>query len=238
MERGASVRRAIDREMIKEDIVQLFGPGRVVPTLAVLRSAAEIERFEFPLPCVVKPARLCRERLAIDGAQPDRDGRRTLKYWLRRYPVEGGDQAERGKLLVEPPAKTDDLARVYCFHGRPRFIERIARDASDIFDPTGRRLGVEGRRSTSGDAFWDKGALDILRDYGVRLSTGRSFLRIDCVIESDRIVIVEINDQPADAVVGFRPAAADALLARLFDDPALELTPDLVAASLPMGARE
>lgn len=44
-----------DKERVKHFVHRRLGEGFTPATLAVLRSRAEIERFAFPAPCVVKP---------------------------------------------------------------------------------------------------------------------------------------------------------------------------------------
>src|SRR5262245_1630777 len=69
-----------DKLLAKLYIDAVAGPGAAVPTLHVLESPEEVERFEFPSDCVIKPTHLCgRIQIRRDGATIDK---KKIASWL------------------------------------------------------------------------------------------------------------------------------------------------------------
>lgn len=236
-------RRVTDKELVKQHVTALLGEGHVVPTLAVLRSAAEVDSFAFPLPCVVKPTHSSQEVLHLDAAQPTPDERRRMKYWLwKSYFAANREPNYRGlehKLIVEPViggafGAIEDV-KVLCFGGRPKLIQvdegRFGRHVRDYYDIRGERLPVTMRKPAGELPFRFAAVLPELLSIAARLSDGYRFLRVDCYIVGTDILIGELTQFPTNCTVPFRPETADRIIARLFDEPDLDLTPELLAAA-------
>ncbi len=243
-EARAPLRRLMtDKELVKGHVEKIIGPGHVVPTLAVLRTKAEVDSFVFPLPCVVKPTHSSQEVMHFDRQQPDAAERRTLKYWLwKSYFAANREPNYAGlehKLIVEPIiggafGAIEDV-KVLCFHGRPKLIQvdhnRYSGHKRDYFDIRGRLLPIAMRKAPAGLAFPYPDKLAPLLDYAARLSAGHSFLRVDFYIVGDDILVGELTSFPTNCTVPFKPDAADRAIARLFDEPDLDVGPSLFAGA-------
>ena len=231
--------RITDKELVKDYVTRMIGPGHVVPTLAILKTAAEIDRFEFPLPCVVKPTHSSQEVMHFGDAQPADEERRLLKYWLKKsYFAANREPNYRDlehKIIVEPViggafGAIEDV-KVLCFHGRPKLIQidhnRFGAHGRDYFDVAGRRLPIQMRKPPADLPFPHPGKLAQIIELARRLSEGFSFLRVDFYVDGPRLLIGELTSFTTNCTVPFQPESADRIIARLFDEPSLEITPAL-----------
>lgn len=244
-EAGAPIRRTItDKHLVKDHITALVGHGHVVPTLAILRTREEIDRFQFPTSCVVKPTHSCQEVLFVDGAQPTAEERQRLKYWLWKdyYPAnrEPNYRGLEHKIIVEPViggriGAIEDI-KVMCFHGRPKFIQvdhdRFGAHGRDFFDIRGERLEMEMRFGPAGRPFPYPDKIARLLEIARTLSAGFPFLRVDFYVSGVDVFVGELTSFPSNCTKSFRPAPADLLLAQLFDDPDFDLTPAAIASAV------
>lgn len=233
--------RVTDKELVKDYVAEIVGPGHVVPTLAILRTAEEVDAFAFPLPSVVKPTHSSQEVMMFRDRQPDARERRILRYWLwKSYFAANREPNYRHlekKLIVEEAiggglGSIDDI-KVLCFHGRPKFIQvdygRFGDHRRDYYDLAGRLLPVEMRKPSGGRAFPFPDKLTRLLDLSAALSQGFSFIRVDFYIAGEAILVGELTSFPTNCTVPFKPEFADRMIARLFDEPDLEVSAALFA---------
>jgi hypothetical protein len=237
--RSQARRTITDKEFVKTRVTALIGPGHVVPTLAILRTIGEIDRFEFPLPCVVKPTHSSQEIMVFETAQPTRDQRRSLKYWLiKSYFSANREPNYKGlehKLIVEPVVggafgSIDDI-KVFCFHGRPKLIQ-IDRGRfrgehrRDFYDVDGQFLPIEIKYPSEGAPFDYRAQLHEIVALSRTLSAGFDFLRVDFYISGGEVIVGELTSYPSNCVHDIRPPEADRIVAALFEDPDLPITPE------------
>ncbi|MGE0410173.1 MAG: ATP-grasp fold amidoligase family protein [Amphiplicatus sp.] len=231
--------RVTDKELVKHHVTETLGPGHVAPTLAVLKTAREVDGFDFPLPCVVKPTHSSQEVLHLSDRQPTGQERRLLKYWLwKSYFAASREPNYRRldkKLIVEPVigkafGEVEDI-KVLCFHGRPKLIQvdhgRYREHRRDYFDSEGRRLPVTMRKPAADLPFPHAGKLAEIVGAAARLSAGFAFIRVDFYVVEGRLLVGELTSFPTNCTIPFQPLSADMTIARLFDEPDLEVTPAL-----------
>ena len=229
--------RVTDKELVKDYVTELVGPGHVVPTIAVIRSAQDLARYTFPLPCVVKPTHSSQEVMMFRDRQPDARERRILRYWLwKSYFAASREPNYRHlekKLIVEEAiggglGEIDDV-KVHCFHGRPKLIQvdygRFGDHRRDLYDMSGALLPVEHRKPPGRRPFPYQDKLAELARLCEGLSAGFTYIRVDFYVFGEKILVGELSSFPSNCTVPFRPAAADRIIARLFDEPDFELTP-------------
>jgi hypothetical protein len=225
--------RITDKELVKEHVTSLFGSGHVVPTLAVLRTAREVDAFEFPLPCVVKPTHSSQEVMFLRDRQPTKAERRMLKYWLKKsYFAANREPNYRNlekKLIVEAPiggGAIEDV-KILCFHGIPKLIQvdhgRFRAHVRDYFDVSGRPLPIEMRKPRASLPFPYIEKLPEMLAMAETLARGFSFIRVDLYVAAGRVLVGELTSFPTNCTVAFRPLDADMKIAELFDDPALPI---------------
>lgn len=246
--------RVTDKELVKEHVTAMFGPGYVVPTLAVIRRQSEIDAYVFPLPCVVKPTHSSQEVMCFTDRQPSDEERRILKYWLRKSYFKANREPNyrhlEKKLIVEPVlgeafGGIEDV-KVLCFHGRPKLIQvdhgRYAEHRRDYFDIKGRALPISMRKPAAGLAFPFPEKLDQLLAMATKLSAGFTFIRADFYVVDGAILVGELTSFPTNCTVPFQPLSADLIIARLFEEPDLEITAALLSGAdvvaFPAGAAD
>lgn len=233
--------RLTDKELVKQHVTAMFGPGHVVPTLAVLRTAREVDSFAFPTPCVVKPTHSSQEVMHLEG-QPTREARATLKYWLKKSYFTANREPNykhlERKLIVEPVigeafGAIEDV-KVLCFHGRPKFIQvdhaRFNRHERDYFDIQGRLLPISMRKPSAGLSFPFPEKLTEMLSMAAALSKGFTFIRIDYYVAEGRVLVGELTSFPTNCTVPFRPLEADFRIAELFENPDIAITPASLGA--------
>ena len=132
-----------DKEHVKQYVRETVGDEYNVPTFAVLRSPAEVDAYEFPARCCIKPTQASAQViLRVDGEPIDRV---RIKNWFNiNYYYRGREinyRALEPKVIVEPlifdSTNVDDF-KVFCWKGVPRFVQqdfdRHSNHTRKIFD--------------------------------------------------------------------------------------------------------
>lgn len=234
--------RVTDKEFLKDHVTRLVGAKHVVPTLAVLRSADEVDAYEFPAPCVVKPTHSSQEVLCMRTSRPTTRQRRKMKYWLwKNYFAASREPNYKNlehKLIVEPVIGGDfgtlEDIKVWCFYGRPKLIQvdydRHTQHRRDLFSIDGDLLPVERLAPQAGKPFAYAANLPELMRLSRALSAGFSFVRIDFYVVDNLLLVGEMSSFADGCVSPFKPASADLVLGKLFDEPDMRVGPDAFEA--------
>ncbi|PWG17131.1 ATP-grasp fold amidoligase family protein [Salibaculum griseiflavum] len=187
-----------DKEHVKAHVDAVLGPGHTIPTHAILRTADEIDTYDFTSGTFVKPT-----HMSSKVAQGDSVDRSTLNKWLRRnFYYRKREHQYRyltPKIIVEP----------LVFDGAPfrEFKFYVLRGRS--------RLGFEVRRSPDGQHFLMFGrdlsvvpydsrfpapehldpptCLEAMWDAAEKLGTPFHFVRVDMMTDGERYVINELT---------------------------------------------
>lgn len=192
-----------DKEHVKTYIKDTVGDEYNVPTLAVLRSPGEIDSYDFPADCVIKPTHasakyiIRRSGSALDLAE--------IKSWLDYdYYAVGRERNYRDlqpKVIVEPllfdGMDLNDY-KFYCFRGSPGLI-------LFVYGVSG---GSEQRYYTTD---WDEepyswarpkssyvaerpATLDLMTSLASRLSADFSFIRVDFYTDGKQVYVGELTN--------------------------------------------
>lgn len=217
-----------DKEHVKAFIDERLGPGYAVPTLAILRSLPEVEAFEFPPRCCIKPTHLSgRVTLRLAGEPVDRE---ILRQWLRTdYYAKSRQANYRGlapKIIVEPILYDDpNLAdyKFFCVAGEPRMIQvdfdRATAHSRSLFDTAWRPLayGLGYPRATRPAP--RPPTLPGLLDAALTLAEGFDFVRLDFYTDGSRFHVGEITNCHAAGAQRFIPPEAEHEASRLLFGP-------------------
>ncbi len=99
-----------DKEFSKIFIRGVTGEDLSVPTIAVLRSEAEIDRYVFPDRCVIKPTHMSGELLFHETGAVSEEKRVQMRHWLK---MNFGDMTgERHYLHLEPKVIVEPWLRL------------------------------------------------------------------------------------------------------------------------------
>ena len=222
-----------DKEYVRDYITALMGKDYVVPAIAFLRSPAEVEAYEFPARCVIKPThssgRYILRRHAFDPVD-----RETIRNWFAHdyYPVarEANYRHLRPKVIVEEVLsfgrKLPDDYKIHCFSGRPRLIHVLSnrflgKPTGSIYSPFWERLPFIINAPPGPDVLRPRN-LERIVEIAARLSAPFSYVRVDLYTDGQRVYVGELTNIPGGGLMRFDPPEADALTGAFFADPDLE----------------
>lgn len=207
-----------DKEHVKDYVRAVLGEQHNVPTLAVLRSPAEVDTFDFPADCCIKPTHASAQVIFRRNGEPvDRE---RIKRWFRiNYYLQGREinyRSLRPKVIVEPlifgSANVDDY-KVFCFNGVPKYVQvdfdRHTNHTRKIFDTAWNEqdFSIIYPRNT-GPCKRPETLDEMLRVARV-LSANFSFVRIDLYSDGQQVLVGEITNCSANAGGFFLPRSAE-----------------------------
>lgn len=117
-----------DKEHAKTFLRKRIDACRVLPTLAILKTAEEVRSFAFPERCVIKPTHMSGQVIRRHNGEPlDLD---RISQWLEMnyYRVwrEANYRDLEPKIIVEPFAFNQDApqeAKFFCYKGKVKIIK-------------------------------------------------------------------------------------------------------------------
>ena len=220
-----------DKELVKAYIADTTGHDLAVPTLAVLRTAAEIDGFIFPDRCVVKPTHSSGQIILKPDSTVSVD-RQRVKDWLDYdFYTRHRERNYRGldrKVIVEPFVgegnRPMDEYKIHCFFGRPKLVEAVrGRHSPDLrgrcYSARWEPLPIIKKALRKGEP-WPRPACmaDMVR-VAEELAARFSSIRVDFYSDGARFFVGEMTNLDGAAVLRFQPDWADIVLGQLFEDP-------------------
>lgn len=205
-----------DKELSKIYVAGTVGRQYAVPTLAVLKTASEIEDFEFPNECFIKATNSCGKNIhKKPGQEVDRD---LLKSWLRScYYREGRESNYKGlipKIILEPiifNGASFDEYQVFCYFGKPRIIaiKNMDRDSvkkvnfRTFYDSEWSKLPFYQGYPACPEAIDNPDCLSELLEVSAKLSAPFEFVRCDYFSDGKEIIVGEITNCHAGGTRSF-----------------------------------
>jgi len=206
-----------DKEFCKRHIDETIGPGHRVPTIAVLRSPAELEALvPEAWPVVLKPSHSSGRIAFANDAHQLLALRTELLGWFEhdyyRQSLERNYRGLERKIIVEPVI--DDALRyegsIHCRAGQARVLSIIdrfdehKRRASSTRDwrPLHVALGQPYRPLQLPRPLW----LDELLVKAERLAEAFDYLRVDFYASDERYLFGELTNLPGGALARFSAA--------------------------------
>jgi hypothetical protein len=207
-----------DKEHVKEFVREKLGDEYNVPTIAVLRSAAEVDSFEFPADCCIKPTHASGQViLRTNGAPVDRE---RIKRWFGidyyRFGREWNYRGLQPKVIVEPlifgGTNVEDF-KIFCFKGEPRLIQvdidRHTNHTRKFFDVEWNEQDFSIIYPRSAADFPRPASLDRMLAAARTLSAPFSFVRIDLYSDGDQVLVGEVTNCSENAGGFFVPRSAE-----------------------------
>jgi hypothetical protein len=213
-----------DKELAKLFIKAKVGSAHCVPTLAILRTAAEVDAFQFPDQCCIKPTHA--SGLVIFRTSGETLDREEIKRWLKvNYYDSSREQNYRDlepKIIVEPllfgvVGPTD--YKMFCYKGRVKLIEvhvnYFTSHAASMYDRSwslqdysnsSRALPAQVRRPPN---------LEAMIEIAENLSSDFSIIRIDLYSDGESIFVGELTNCSGNANEPFVPPAGELLASRI-----------------------
>lgn len=214
-----------DKYLVKIFIAGVVGSRYNVPTLGVLSSDSEIDRFAFTYPCVIKPTHASGRVMFCDSE--DQLDKSVLKDWLRLdYYITTRERNYRDltpRVIVEPlifSKKNNWDYKFHCHRGSVRFVHVDVDRESDhkraFFD----REFVKKPFSIGYPEY--TGAIERPKKFDEMISVAEalaglfSTVRIDMYEDSESIMIGEITNVHGNAHERFSPIESEKMYGPLF----------------------
>ncbi len=236
--RSSLRKRTTCKVNVKSFIEDRLGPDFIVPTIDVLNTAEELDRYHFPERCVAKPAHNCGEFIIFDGRKPTKRERKRMREWFKLdyfyFSREPNYKDLDRRVIIEPflnvgghpPADV----KIFCFHGEPKIIQLdIARTISHsraFYDVEGEPIPAEFHLPRHDGAFPYMAQLDELLRACRAVSSDFPALRVDFYVLDNRIYIGELTHFVRNCAGRFQPETLDLYIAKFFEDPTLPFLAD------------
>jgi len=207
-----------DKELVKTYIKATVGDEYNVPTIAVLHSPDQVDGFDFPERCIIKPTHASAQYILRRQGEPiDRE---RIKAWFRMNYYKAGREVNyktlKPKVIVEPLAfDSSDLTdyRFFCVNGVPKLIQldmdRHTRHTRKLFDPEWREHDFCILYPKSDRVIPRPDTLAEMLRVARALSAPFSFVRIDLYSDGQRVICGEITNVSANAGGIFNPLSSE-----------------------------
>jgi TupA-like ATPgrasp len=221
-------RRISDKALCKAYIQTRIGPGRSVPTLALLRTPGEIAAFRPPVyPVAAKPTHSSGRILRIGSEGEWQAAIKTMTEWLSHdyfsISLERNYAGLARQVIVEPwlDESLSLEGSVHCRAGVPKVVSIIERygKSRQSYDTTRRPLGVSLAFPTTEVRLTDWDFFDPLLQDAASLSAELSYIRVDFYTDGRRVVFGELTNLPAAGLGRFYPANGEAIFSAVFFAP-------------------
>jgi hypothetical protein len=207
-----------DKEQVKDYVRQTIGEKYNVPTIAVLRSPGEVDSFDFPPRCAIKPTHASTHVCLRSNGEPI-DRERIKKWFALNYYHSGRERNYRSlqpKVIVEPlifdTTNVEDY-KIFCWRGVPKFvmvdIDRHTKHTRKIFDPQWNEQDFSMTYPRASGALPKPETLGEMLLVARALSAPFSFVRIDLYTDGQRVLVGEVTNCSANASAPFLPPAAE-----------------------------
>jgi hypothetical protein len=221
-----------DKEFVKRYIAQVVGDQYNIPTLAILKSPKEIDGFDFPDRCIIKPTHASAECIARRAGEP-LDLKR-IKTWLKLDFYERNFEANyRGlmpKVIVEEWAfATPEMIEIkfFCVDGKVRALnaigDRFTNFAITSYDLDWNETPYKRWFPAVYRKFEKPNHLAQMISLAERLAQQFFIIRVDLYYDGTTIKCGEITSCPYGALEVYEPREGEIILSRqLFSDIAPE----------------
>lgn len=221
-------RRVSDKEYCRMYMEEKLGVETTTPTICVLRTADEVERYRpTVLPCVIKPTNSCGRMVIAHSEKEYIEALPRIMDWFHEdyfvCDLEKNYATLERKVIVEE--YIDDSfsleGSVHCLGGEPKLISLIDRytKARQSFDLDGTPLGVSLYYPLQAfePASWEF-LPSLLRQSRI-LSSEFTYIRVDFFTDTKRVIFGELTNLPAAGIGRFYPADGEKIFSEVFFRP-------------------
>jgi hypothetical protein len=203
-----------DKEFVKIFIKAIVGDQYNVPTIAILRDITEVDTYDFPSSCCIKPTQTSGKIILRNNSEPL--NREEIKKWFYinfyRDSREANYKSLKPKVIVEPLIfNTENVEdyKFFCLNGVPKLIQvdinRRQNHERMIFDADWipQSFTIEHPRSKRGIAKPDN--LEEMLQVVENLSKYFGFVRVDLYSNGEQCLVGEITNCHGNATEKFIP---------------------------------
>lgn len=210
-----------DKDLAKYFVSAVCGEGLCVETLAILSCEAQIDDYQFPLSCCIKPTHASGEYIIRKDGEPV--NRNRIKRWLRMdYYLDSREtnyRHLRPKVIVEPlvfgsPDPPD--YKIHCWNGAPGFIQvdcnRVSNHTRSLHDCSWHELSFCLQHPKPQRSIPRPAKLTEMLRIATKLSSYfSSYVRIDFFVTEDSLFVGEITNCHGGGLEVFSPPGGDKL---------------------------
>jgi hypothetical protein len=224
-----------DKEYLKDFVKARIGDQYNVPTLGVIDSVEDVDGFDFPENCVIKPTHMSGQVIYRKiGSELDKE---HIKKWLLSnfYPVlrEANYKYLRPRVIVEPfifDSDNNTDYKIFCLHGRPLLIyvinDRKGNRTDNIYTSDWGYLPYS-LKGKPGPVRPRPESLDLMLEIATNLSADFNFVRIDLYSDGRKVLVGEITNCTQASRCKINPPDGEEIIAGiLFGDGGF--TPDVL----------
>lgn len=203
-----------DKEFVKQYIASVVGEKYVVPTIAVLKSVADVDDYKFPANCCIKPTHASGKFIFRKNNEPIKlkevKSWFSLNYYFYYRELNYKDLAP--KVIVEPLLfNTSSIRdyRIFCYKGKAKMIMLdIARNvpgSRKLYDVEWNEFKCDTSKSRALDKVEKPKNLCEMLSIAEKLSAQFTFVRIDLYTNGDVCKVGEITHCHSRALELFTP---------------------------------
>jgi hypothetical protein len=212
-----------DKENLKTYVRHTVGDRHNVPTLAVLTRPEQVDDWDFPAHCCIKPTHASAEVIFRTHGEPI--DRARIKAWFGLdYYLKSREPHYRRltrKVIVEPlifgSANVEDY-KIFCYEGEPRIIQvdvdRFVDHRRKFFDADWRELDFSIVYPRAARSIARPDTLDEMLAVARALSRPFAIVRVDLYTNNRRVLVGEITHCSDNAGGVFLPRSAELTASR------------------------
>ncbi len=213
-----------DKEFVKLYVKAMVGEQYIVPTIKILRSIAEVESYDFPSSCCIKPTHASGTIIIRRNNEPvDLE---KIKAWFSVNHYQSGREANykslKAKVIVEPMVFDDFNVvdyKVFCYGGKPRLIQvdidRHIDHTRKYFDTQWNELDFSMTYRRCPRDLEKPDNLEEMLEIAAKLSEDISFVRVDMYSDCKNCKVGEITNCSESATGIFMPASAEKIASQI-----------------------
>ena len=213
-----------DKEFVKIFVKGVIGDQYNVPTIKILRAPDEIDSFNFPDACCIKPTQTSGVFiLRKNGEELDKH---RIKEWfsINYYEVsrEANYKLLKPKVIVEPLIFNNHNVNDYkffCFNGKPKLIQvdidRRGNHQRQIFDTNWKKQEFSIAYPMATKEIAKPKNFEEMIFIVEALAKNFNFIRIDLYSDGNKCLVGEITNCHGNATESFIPKAGEAKASKL-----------------------
>jgi len=213
-----------DKEFIKIYVKAIVGNQYNVPTKAVLRDRSEVDSYEFPPSCCIKPTQASGKVILRRNCEPIE--KETIKSWfdINYYYIsrEANYKNLKPKVIVEPlifnNPNVEDY-KFFCFNGKVKLIQvdidRRTNHKRAIYDTDWKQLQFSIAHPKAEQGIPRPNNLFDMINIAESLSQYFDLIRIDMYSDGNQCLIGEITNCHGNASEKFIPQEAEIEASRI-----------------------
>ena len=213
-----------DKEFVKRYVAQVVGDQFNVPTIKILSSVQEVETYDFPANCCIKPTHASGKVILRRNNEPI--DLKQIRRWFSIDHYRSGREANyktlKPKVIVEPVLFNDfniSDYKIFCYQGSPKLIQvnmdRFIDRKRQFLDTQWNELffSINDKRC---ERRLDKPAnLEEMLNIAAKLSQGFSFVRVDMYSDGKSCKVGEITNCSENATGRFIPRSAEKIASQI-----------------------